>query len=388
MAPYITRKPIKTRTEMKASDYIGILSLAALCLGCSDTMEDTHDAAAIRFSAFGEWSDERPLSRIVNGAEFEADDAIGVFACYDPSTDGSGTFTPNYMYNQLVKYDGAEWTYSPIKYWPTDGRIEFWGYYPYHEKHSPTQDGLFEHVCNTGFEPLYQAKATVTAVNGNLSGLGENGKLQLGFLPMLNKTHFTIKTETGLFDEEGLYTVCRFLILEFRVWGFPKVAEYDITTKKWIAGEEFYTKENPLDLTPGLRKVRLDSDEGQIEVPGYKYDPDNGYYMTEALVIDEGADPKHLFYSPVYFIPLTGADPDNPPTFEAKYVVLTNPENQSPDTEGYYKESDIVTRSGSLSVVFDNQGLIEKNITIHLIFSADGVTVTRTLHDYKYKPMF
>ena len=74
---------------------------------------------------------------------------------------------------------------------------------------------------------------------------------------------------------------------------------------------------------------------------------------------------------------------DSGPAFEVVYVVLTKPVDRNE-----YKESGIVTRSGSLSEIFSGKGLIEKNININLLFGIDGVTVTRTLEDYQYKPMF
>lgn len=62
-----------------------------------------------------------------------ADKGFGVFGNYS-TTDGS---TPNYgqnmFVNQPVTYSSTEtkWTYSPVKYWPTEGHIDFLAYAPY-----------------------------------------------------------------------------------------------------------------------------------------------------------------------------------------------------------------------------------------------------------------
>ena len=62
-----------------------------------------------------------------------ADKGFGVFGNYS-TTDGS---TPNYgqnmFANQPVTYSSTEtkWTYSPVKYWPTKGHIDFLAYAPY-----------------------------------------------------------------------------------------------------------------------------------------------------------------------------------------------------------------------------------------------------------------
>lgn len=91
----------------------------------------------------------------------------------------------------------------------------------------------------------------------------------------------------------------------------------------------------------------------------------------------------HFFNQPANLIPLTEEDPDNEPMFQVVYVVLTNPKGSQE-----YKESGIVTRSGSLKEAFSNKGLIKKNLHINIIFSVDGVTVTCNLYDYNHKPMF
>ena len=37
----------------------------------------------------------------------------------------------NFMYNQKVTFDGANYTYSPVKYWPNAEKVSFIGYYPF-----------------------------------------------------------------------------------------------------------------------------------------------------------------------------------------------------------------------------------------------------------------
>ena len=60
---------------------------------------------------------------------------FGVFAYYTKTSNwGNGNnFTPNFMYNEDVAFDGTSYTYDPIKYWPnsTNDKITFWAYYPY-----------------------------------------------------------------------------------------------------------------------------------------------------------------------------------------------------------------------------------------------------------------
>lgn len=64
---------------------------------------------------------------------------FGVFAFYQPGVIGgasgewSSSCTPNFMYDQDVRYNGSTYSYSPIKYWPNnqENTISFWAYFPH-----------------------------------------------------------------------------------------------------------------------------------------------------------------------------------------------------------------------------------------------------------------
>lgn len=58
-------------------------------------------------------------------------DGFGVFGNYS-SADGQ-TSDANFFKNQKVTYSTTEskWTYSPLKFWPSDGHIDFLAYAPY-----------------------------------------------------------------------------------------------------------------------------------------------------------------------------------------------------------------------------------------------------------------
>jgi len=371
---------------MKRYRHIILSMLTALCFSCTDTVEEMPDAGAraVYFSISDSANVQHQSTR--SDMAFAAGDKIGIFACYRDTNNSPTIFSPNFMHNQPVAYDGNIWTYSPTKYWPSDGSVDFFGYYPYDVNHQEIDDA-FHHECVTGFERLYGAHSLVKADNNNLSGSDfENDILRLNFLPLLNRVHFRAVTAEGLFDEvdEELYKDCRFLIREFRIWGFPKNSIYSIHNKQWIWSTdcEYYTKEDPLDLSDALKKVNIEE-----VVPGYKYDPAKGYDTQRALIVlersSENTELVHFFNQPANLIPLTEEDPDNEPMFQVVYVVLTNPKGSQE-----YKESGIVTRSGSLKEAFSNKGLIKKNLHINIIFSVDGVTVTCNLYDYNHKPMF
>ena len=56
-------------------------------------------------------------------------DGFGVFGNY--SKDATTAYGNSLFDNQQVTYDKSKWTYSPLKFWPSDGHIDFLAYAPY-----------------------------------------------------------------------------------------------------------------------------------------------------------------------------------------------------------------------------------------------------------------
>ena len=95
--------------------------------------------------------------------------SFGVFAFYQEGVIGGttahwndGGWTPYFMFNQEVEFDGTDYSYSPLKYWPAneENTISFWAYYPY-EAYS---------AGNTGALKLYESDGT-TAYSSSSTGL-------------------------------------------------------------------------------------------------------------------------------------------------------------------------------------------------------------------------
>lgn len=57
------------------------------------------------------------------------DKGFGVFGKYNA---GDGK-TSDFFVNQKVTYSDSKWTYSPLKFWPTQGKIDFLAYAPHKE---------------------------------------------------------------------------------------------------------------------------------------------------------------------------------------------------------------------------------------------------------------
>lgn len=119
---------------------MGIAAMAALTLvSCSsDDLDSLSDNSskneAISFDGYlgrsavavngsrGSVLDKPALQKLTDGA-------FGVFGNYS-STDGQ-TSVPDFFKNQPVTYKNSKWTYTPLKYWPTNGKINFLAYAPY-----------------------------------------------------------------------------------------------------------------------------------------------------------------------------------------------------------------------------------------------------------------
>lgn len=118
---------------------------------------------AVKFSTY---IGKTPTSRgtIIDTQEFKkSSTGFGVIAYYTGQSDFSTSSTPNFMYNQQVKWTGSqasgtgtegegtegedtngEWTYTPLKYWPNNNndKISFFAYAPYSDIPDGTTEGI------------------------------------------------------------------------------------------------------------------------------------------------------------------------------------------------------------------------------------------------------
>lgn len=125
---------------------MGIAAMAALTLvSCSsDDLDSFSDNSskneAISFDGYlgrsavavnGTRGSVLDVTTLQNSAE-----GFGVFGNYKETDDqefGSGLFN-----NQQVTYKASSWTYSPLRFWPTSGHIDFLAYAPYDSKYDNT----------------------------------------------------------------------------------------------------------------------------------------------------------------------------------------------------------------------------------------------------------
>lgn len=125
---------------------MGIAAMAALTLvSCSsDDLDSFSDNSskneAISFDGYlgrsavavnGSRGSVLDVTTLQNSAE-----GFGVFGHYNEA--GGQEFGHDLFNNQQVTYKASAWTYSPLRFWPTSGHIDFLAYAPYDSKYDNT----------------------------------------------------------------------------------------------------------------------------------------------------------------------------------------------------------------------------------------------------------
>ena len=133
---------------MNKKFFMGIAAMAALTLvSCSsDDLDSVSDNSskneAISFDGYlgrsavavnGSRGSEVKIDQLKTGG-------FGVFGNYSKET--TTAYGNSLFDNQQVTYDNdkSKWTYSPLKFWPSDGHIDFLAYAPY-DKNTKLTDG-------------------------------------------------------------------------------------------------------------------------------------------------------------------------------------------------------------------------------------------------------
>lgn len=124
---------------MKRNIYSKLWMILFVLMGaaCTNQVEDAIPVSGqpIEFSVQSDWK-EIPNTRSDDGkTQFVKDDQIQIFGFHYPN--GVET-AQKFMYDvkktnygQIVTFDGTNWNYSPKRFWPKEGNLEFYASYPY-----------------------------------------------------------------------------------------------------------------------------------------------------------------------------------------------------------------------------------------------------------------
>lgn len=192
---------------------MGIAAMAALTLvSCSsDDLDSFSDNSskneAISFDGY--------LGRsavAVNGTRGSVETKVtlktkgfGVFGKY---TDGQ-TSDLNFFKNQPVTCPGTKWTYSPLKYWPTQGKIDFFAYAPYKEGQTLKENtNTFDFTVDKDIAKqtdLLWANAT-GQITGKFEGTTKE-KVNFLFKHALSRLGYTVKLSGNYNSSDATFTL-------------------------------------------------------------------------------------------------------------------------------------------------------------------------------------
>jgi len=192
---------------------MGIAAMAALTLvSCSsDDLDSFSDNSskneAISFDGY--------LGRsavAVNGTRGSVETKVtlktkgfGVFGKY---TDGQ-TSDLNFFKNQPVTCPGTKWTYSPLKYWPTQGKIDFLAYAPYKEGQTLKENtNTFDFTVDKDIAKqtdLLWANAT-GQITGKFEGTTKE-KVNFLFKHALSRLGYTVKLSGNYNSSDATFTL-------------------------------------------------------------------------------------------------------------------------------------------------------------------------------------
>lgn len=117
-----------------------MISFVLMGAACTNQVEDAIPVSGqpIEFSVQSDWK-EIPNTRLndVNGTmTFTEGDQIQIFGFHTSYPNGVET-VQKFMYRedgsnrgQIVTYNGTSWNYSPKRFWPKEGNLEFYASYP------------------------------------------------------------------------------------------------------------------------------------------------------------------------------------------------------------------------------------------------------------------
>lgn len=128
---------------------------------CTNQVEDAIPVSGqpIGFSVQSDWK-EIPNTRSNDKTQFIGGDEIQIFGFHKPSKDAVENV--QFMYQegdpttgQKVTYDNGNWNYSPKRFWPKKGLLDFFASYPYNSVHYDVGNKRMTYKNNLTQDLLY-----------------------------------------------------------------------------------------------------------------------------------------------------------------------------------------------------------------------------------------
>lgn len=213
-------------------------------------------------------------------------DGFGVFGKYS-STDGQIS-DANFFKNQKVTYSTTEskWTYSPLKFWPSDGRIDFLAYAPYVNGKELTGGSKINNFTVSGtIADQTDLLWTNAASQITADVTSSKKKVNFQFHHALSRLGYTVKL-TGDYSSDNV----TFTLKKITLAGSPTDAETGA----------FYTS-GTIDLSMSTGNANLWSEQTGKQ----KFDWFSGDYQVKSSTASHPTDPDsksdYLFVIPQNF---------------------------------------------------------------------------------------
>lgn len=258
-------------------------------------------------------------------------DGFGVFGTYT-STDGQ-TSDANFFKNQKVTYSTTEskWTYSPLKFWPSDGHIDFLAYAPYVNGTELTAGSKINNFIVseviTAQKDLLWTNAT-SSISADVTS--SKTKVTFQFHHALSRLGYTVKL-TGDYSSDNV----TFTLKKITLAGSPTDAETGA----------FYTS-GTIDLSMPTGNANLWSDQTGKQ----KFVWFSGDYQVKSSTASHPDEPNkdkdYLFVIPQNFSEKIG-ETENP---DKLYVIV---------------EYDVTYKSGTPSTTIKNK--VYKQLTTNFL---------------------
>lgn len=148
---------------MKRNIYSKLWVIFFVLMGaaCTNQVEDAIPVSGqpIGFSVQSDWK-EIHNSRSNDKTQFIGGDEIQIFGFHKPSKDAVENV--QFMYQkgdqttgQKVKFDGTNWIYTPKRFWPKAGLLDFYASYPYNSIHYDVGNKRMTYKNNLTQDLLY-----------------------------------------------------------------------------------------------------------------------------------------------------------------------------------------------------------------------------------------
>ena len=168
---------------------------------------------------------------------------FGVFGYYNSSVTDHGSapeqsFDANLFNNEQVTCpkDGADWSYTPLKYWPAQGHIDFLAYAPYVANKALTGSKINFTVSETiaNQTDLLWANA-LNKTKDNLSSADKN-KVKFQFNHALSRLGYSVKLKEASYESVATITLNKITLAGSKDQtqnAFYKEGTIDLATGNW-----------------------------------------------------------------------------------------------------------------------------------------------------------